>query len=62
MHMASILDTFSGRLVDNRSIWMVKKEVNSVVDPKKLGKAEAKLREKQEKKSSIRLMGHSSSR
>ncbi|TPP62222.1 ATP-binding cassette sub-family F member [Fasciola gigantica] len=62
VHMASILDTFSGRLADNRSIWMVKKEVNSVVDPKKLGKAEAKLREKHDKKSTYgKLIGHSSS-
>ncbi|VDP68802.1 unnamed protein product, partial [Echinostoma caproni] len=52
VHMASLLDTFSERLVDNQSIWMVKREATSVVDKKKLVKAEAKLREKQEKKSS----------
>ncbi|KAF7232631.1 hypothetical protein EG68_10989 [Paragonimus skrjabini miyazakii] len=50
IHMASLLENFSGKVVDNKSIWMAKRETSSVVDSKKLEKAEAKLKEKQEKK------------
>ncbi|CAH8452614.1 unnamed protein product [Heterobilharzia americana] len=49
--MASLLDTFSERVVDNSSIWMMKKQSTTIVDPKKLEKAEAKIKEKQGKKS-----------
>ncbi|CAH8571208.1 unnamed protein product [Dicrocoelium dendriticum] len=51
VHMANLLDNFSDKVIDNKSIWMAKRETYSVVDPKKLGKAEAKLKEKQAKKS-----------
>ncbi|KAH8850648.1 ATP-binding cassette sub-family F member 3 [Schistosoma japonicum] len=50
VQMASLLDTFSERVVDNSSIWMMKKQSSTIVDSKKLEKAEAKIKEKQEKK------------
>ncbi|GAA29224.2 ATP-binding cassette sub-family F member 3, partial [Clonorchis sinensis] len=50
VHMATLLDNFSDKVADNNSIWMAKREMSSVVDLKKLEKAEAKLKEKQEKK------------
>lgn len=50
VHMASLLDNFSDKVIDNKSIWMAKRETSSVVDAKKLVKAEAKLKEKQVKK------------
>ncbi|KER23595.1 hypothetical protein T265_08538 [Opisthorchis viverrini] len=50
VHMATLLDNFSDKVADNNSIWMAKRDMSSVVDLKKLEKAEAKLKEKQEKK------------
>ncbi|TGZ67791.1 hypothetical protein CRM22_004599 [Opisthorchis felineus] len=50
VHMATLLDNFSDKVADNNSIWMTKRDMSSVVDLKKLEKAEAKLKEKQEKK------------
>lgn len=56
--MASLLDTFSERVVDNSSIWMMKKQSSTVVNPKKLEKAEAKIKEKQLKKAIIGRPGN----
>ncbi|CAL8078480.1 unnamed protein product [Calicophoron daubneyi] len=53
VHMASLLSNFSERIVDNQSIWMARRDTGSVVNSKKLEKAEAKLKEKQEKKGSL---------
>ncbi|CAH8827705.1 unnamed protein product [Trichobilharzia szidati] len=50
VQMASLLDTFSERVVDNSSIWMMKKQSTTIVNAKKLEKAEAKIKEKQGKK------------
>ncbi|RTG89811.1 ATP-binding cassette, subfamily F, member 3 [Schistosoma bovis] len=58
VQMASLLDTFSERVVDNSSIWMMKKQISTVVDPKKLEKAEAKIKEKQLKKAIIGRPGN----
>ncbi|VDP51134.1 unnamed protein product [Schistosoma margrebowiei] len=56
--MASLLDTFSERVVDNSSIWMMKKQNSTIVDSKKLEKAEAKIKEKQLKKAIIGRPGN----
>lgn len=50
--MSSLVNTFNDNILDN-SIWMVKKDSSSVVDLKKLEKAEAKIREKQDKKGTV---------
>ncbi|CAH8460992.1 unnamed protein product [Schistosoma turkestanicum] len=58
VQMASLLDTFSERVVDNSSIWMMKKQNSTIVDSKKLEKAEAKIKEKQQKKALIGRPGN----
>ncbi|CAH8446751.1 unnamed protein product [Schistosoma rodhaini] len=58
VQMASLLDTFSERVVDNSSIWMMKKQNSTIVDSKKLEKAEAKIKEKQLKKAIIGRPGN----
>ncbi|VDN98306.1 unnamed protein product [Rodentolepis nana] len=50
VHMTSLVNTFNDRVINNSSIWMVKKEMPSSVDFKKLAKAEARAREKAAKK------------
>ncbi|VUZ50509.1 unnamed protein product [Hymenolepis diminuta] len=50
VHMASLVNTFNDRVMNTSSIWMVKKEIPSSVDSKKLRKAEARALEKAAKK------------
>ncbi|KAM7534993.1 hypothetical protein Aperf_G00000103645 [Anoplocephala perfoliata] len=50
VHMASLVNTFTDRVINTSSIWMVKKEIPIFVDSLKLSKADARSRAKQVKK------------
>ncbi|KAL3320005.1 ATP-binding cassette sub- F member 3 [Cichlidogyrus casuarinus] len=56
IHMGSLMDSFNHRVIDSKSIWMAKKDVVSIVDQDKLKKAEAKIVDKQIKKSQVTNM------
>ncbi|XP_023224543.1 uncharacterized protein LOC111625590 isoform X1 [Centruroides sculpturatus] len=53
IHLGKMAEEFETRSEEVKSIWMKQRDPISLVDQKKLGKAEARLKQKQEKRENV---------